>query len=438
MVLADARAILPSLLVRDAEPEQDTRALKALAEWCLRYSPQVAIDSDEVTPFALMLEITGCAHLVGGEAAMLSDIQARLKLWGFAVRTAIAESQAKAWAFAYLDHHAHLEDLPTTALRLDDALILSLRRLGLTKVGELAQMPRRALLQRFPAILVERLDALLAERPERFVPWREVPTFTARLNWPEPIGTTTAIEAAMRTLVSSITHELDHARRGARRLRLVLGRIDGGLHEIELRLGRPQRDPAHISRLFAMKFDHLDLDIGFGIEFMALEVSDSATLEPEQTDLVSDQDQAALAQLTDQLRQRLGRGRINRLQPIASHIPERAQQLIEADASRHPLPWLTCQPRPLRLWQHPVRLQAMAEIPDGPPLQITTNGERRRVATAFGPERIEPEWWRLGETMRVRDYWRVVDQTGGIHWLYRAGHYGDHTPPQWFRHGVFQ
>ena len=80
MGLADARAMYPSLPVVDADPEADRRFLEAIADWCDRYTPLVGLDS----PDGLLLDVTGCAHLFGGEAALARDLVARLDATGSA------------------------------------------------------------------------------------------------------------------------------------------------------------------------------------------------------------------------------------------------------------------------------------------------------------------------------------------------------------------
>ena len=69
MPLADARAMYPSLAVLDADADADCALLEAIADWCDRYTPLVGLDP----PDGLMLDITGCAHLFGGEAALCRD-----------------------------------------------------------------------------------------------------------------------------------------------------------------------------------------------------------------------------------------------------------------------------------------------------------------------------------------------------------------------------
>src|SRR5207244_12563924 len=82
MGLVDARAMYPGLAVADANPEADRRLLEAVADWCDRYTPLVGLDP----PDGLLLDITGCAHLFGGEAAMGRDLVMRLAQQGFRAR----------------------------------------------------------------------------------------------------------------------------------------------------------------------------------------------------------------------------------------------------------------------------------------------------------------------------------------------------------------
>ena len=73
MSLADARAMYPSLIAVDADEAADARTLDAIADWCDRYTPLVGLDP----PDGLFLDITGCAHLFGGEAGLCRDLTRR-------------------------------------------------------------------------------------------------------------------------------------------------------------------------------------------------------------------------------------------------------------------------------------------------------------------------------------------------------------------------
>ena len=86
LALADARAICPVLLVRDAEPVADAEELAALGLWCSRYSPRVMVDGTD----GLAIDLTGCSHLFGGERSLMADLGRRLERLGLTHRLAVA------------------------------------------------------------------------------------------------------------------------------------------------------------------------------------------------------------------------------------------------------------------------------------------------------------------------------------------------------------
>ena len=106
-------------------------------------------------------------------------------------------------------------------------------------------------------------------------------------------------------------------------------------------------------------------------------------------------------------------------------------------------------PRPLRLLTRPEPIEALAEVPDGPPLRFRWRRALHDVISAEGPERIEGAWWSEPSAHaadnRARDYFRVEDKSGLRFWLYRSGLYRDlvrgdlanAAPPSWFLHGTF-
>ncbi len=73
LTLADARARHPALISVEADPQRQGRALEKLADACSRYTPLVALDGAD----GLMLDVSGVAHLFGGEAGLLADAEAR-------------------------------------------------------------------------------------------------------------------------------------------------------------------------------------------------------------------------------------------------------------------------------------------------------------------------------------------------------------------------
>jgi protein ImuB len=447
MRLADARAILPELTLAPAAAAADRRFLEGLATWCLRYTPLVAVDSDQRVA-ALCLDITGCAHLFGGEAALMADLEQRLDRQGLGHRLAVASNPALAWAWAHYGDGERILNgeaaetarsiLPVRALRQDAAVTTALERLGLSTIAELEALPQRSLVQRFGRDLVLAMGRLQGQDSLPFTPLREVPRFAAQTSWPEPIGRTEDIEAAIQALLERLMCELERAVAGARRLEVLLFRVDGEVLRLALRTGRPSRHAGHLMKLASLELD--GLDVGFGIESIRLEVVDAAPLSPEQADLAQSHDRAELARLTDQLRQRLGSDAVQRLVPHASHWPEHAAATADpAQTEEAPAGWPIPQPRPLRLLPEPARIDAVAPVPDGPPILLRRFGRSEKVQEASGPERLEPEWWRTDQPLpRPRDYYRVVDATGQLLWLYREGRFGDADPPAWHVHGGFE
>src|SRR3954452_10996971 len=96
MALADARAMYPKLAVADADERADFALLEAVADWCDRYTPLIGLDP----PDGLTLDVSGCAHLFGGEAALAHDLVRRLDRQGLQARAAIADTVGCAWGVA--------------------------------------------------------------------------------------------------------------------------------------------------------------------------------------------------------------------------------------------------------------------------------------------------------------------------------------------------
>jgi protein ImuB len=455
-MLADARALLPALQVHPAEPVADARLLDELALWCERYTPEVAIDrsAPHETGGALWLDITGCAHLCGGEAALRADLLARLRRQGLAAAAALADSPGAAWAaarFAAAERQivppegarAALAPLPVAALRLEPALAALLERLGLARIESLYPLPRAALTARFGEIVVSRLEQALGRRAEPISPRRARPAQRAHLPLAEPLLT--------RRLLEQLCAGLAAAGLGARRLTLALYRVDNSSVAAAIGTSRPCRDPRQLDRLFAEKL--AQVDPGFGIERALLTADVVEPLLPEPLAWrglgAGDLDQARdLAPLVDRLSNRLGAGAVSQLVPVASHLPERAQRRVPALSAPAPLPFApprrhgSAPARPLRLLVRPEPIEAIAALPDEPPALFRWRHALHRVAWARGPERLAPEWWRAPEVdpdVLTRDYFAVEDSEGGRFWLFREGLYraGVAALPRWYLHGLF-
>ncbi len=475
MPLADARALAPQLAIQPEEPAADAALLAKLAVWCECYTPWVALDRShgEAAGGALWLDITGCAHLFGGEAALRADLLAGLRRQGLAARAAIADCPGAAWAAARFapaerqlvptgEGRSLLGRLPVAALRLPAVQAAMLTRLGLSQIEALYPLPRQTLTARFGELLVTRLDQALGLVDEPIAPHAPLPAHRAQMIFAEPIIQPEALLPLTERLLRQLMVELEAAGVGARRLSLACYRVDNSTATLGIGTSRPCREVGQLSRLFREKLTEIDL--GFGLERLILEAGEVEPMLPEpiawrslggcQPDHSYD-----LAPLVDRLSNRLGKHSVTRLVPRASHLPERAQQPVPAfnlSATalelELPAPVLAhgdAPARPLRLFRRPEPIEAIAPLPDEPPMMFRWRQSLHKVVKARGPERIAPEWWRepgaaasgqkTDPAARTRDYFAVEDSEGGRFWLFREGLYGISpvTLPRWYLHGLF-
>ena len=94
--LAEALTLCPDLVTSPADPDRAAQLLAALRRWAGRFSPWVAEEGDD----ALLIDLTGCAHLFGGEAALFAQIHDDCADLGFSLCAAIADTPGAAWALA--------------------------------------------------------------------------------------------------------------------------------------------------------------------------------------------------------------------------------------------------------------------------------------------------------------------------------------------------
>ena len=456
MKLAQAQAQLPGLVVQDADPEGDRQALGRMAAWCLRYAPLTAPN----TPDGIWLDSTGCAHLHGGEAAMLDSLLTRLRGAGFTARAAIASTPGAAHALARFGNQAAcipgdadrdvaaLAPLPVAALRLPASIVETLGRMGLDRIGQLLAAPRAPLARRFGAALLTRLDQATGRVPEPVEPVFPPGVIQSRLAFAEPLITMEAFATVLSRLTPRLCAALERAGQGARRLDLALERVDGTMQVLSVGAARPSRDAGHLGRMMRERLEQLDARPGeeVGVEAMRLVAAQTESLAWTQRDAALAEGDAApdMSALVDRLSNRLGPGKVFRVEPVESDLPERCVRQVSAlqasvlrgsDAG-----WPGELPRPVRLISPPQPVDALSMLPDQPPAAFTWRRVRRRVQRSDGPERVYGEWWRRDAEMgAVRDYWRVEDEAGRRYWLFRRGDGADPATGdlRWFIHGLF-
>jgi len=432
MSYADARAFCPSLHSSIAEPEQDRRFLHLLRRWATRYCPWVGTEGRD----GLVMDITGSAHLFGGEEAMLAEMRGRLMRAGLSARIGCADTRGAAWALAHYDEGIApsgdtlpaLKSLPVAALRIDEQMSVKLQRLGLRRIGDLAEAARAPLSRRFGPALLRRLDQALGDLPEEISPHADAPHYGVRMTLPEPIGLLSDVMAGAERLLVQLCAKLKAREMGGRKFCLTLCRVDQDQQQVELRLSRPLRDAQRILPLFERGLT--EISAGFGIDRLRLEATQVAPLPVQQISHVSDGGEDRLYDLISRLGTRVGLENIHRFLPADSHIPERSFIIAAAAYSESANGWAKSNPRPICLFPP----EPIAATGSQPPKRFRWRRMPLTMGRATGPERIAPEWWLEDDNWRsgLRDYWRVETTQGRRLWMF-------YTPqnPGWFVQGEF-
>jgi protein ImuB len=446
MTLARARVLVRGLDIRPADRAGDAAWLARLGLFAARrWTPRAAVSG----PDGLWLDLTGVAHLFGGEEQMCRRILAFCRRLGFGARIAVAGSLGAAHALARYGGQALLlcpeggeADLlgPMTlaALRLEEEALGAARRLGLERIGELVAMPRAPLQRRFGETLLLRLDQALGRAPEPFEPIVPETPPTILLRFLEPIASAEAIEEASGEAVRRLVPLLTEAGLGVRSLVLLCARVDNDVQAVRVSLARATRDGAHLHALLRAKIE--TIEPGFGIERIRLIAARVEPLgaRPIEGELGGPRPAPDLATLVDRLAARLGARRVHRLEAVESDLPERSVRALTPLETPETWPqW----PRPVRLLHPPEPVEnLMAVLPDGAPMRFRWRGRSYKVCAADGPERLYEEWWRHeAEQAAIRDYFQVEVEDGARFWLFRRGdgENGATGDLSWHLHGVF-
>ena len=407
-----------------------------------------------------------------GEREIAADLACRLRDSGLTARLAFSVSADAALALAVHGlEEGQAGRLPVTALVCDTGVHHALRRAGLTHIRDLASRPRTMLAARFGEGVTRLLARLLGEIDTPIIPRRSLAMIRSEARFAEPIAHADSVRQVLAELLGDAIRQLEQRGEGARAITVILSRCDGQKAALGIETAAPTRDPALLMRLFAERIDSLadPLDPGFGYDDIALEIRKSEPLGAVQTatDNREAQTREALAALLARLSTRLGPERVTCWRHVDTHVPEevvgeccalesdrnlKQKFVIPAKAGIHRPPVMDSRfrgndemgleaapSRPLLLLDPPQPVEAIAEVPDGPPYRFRWKGTQHRVARHEGPERIAMPWWqgRRRAARLTRDYYRVEDSEGRRFWLFRHGLYEEKPDPVWYMHGLF-
>ena len=440
MVLADARAVEPSLLYFDDKPDLIPKLLKAIANWCIRFTPRATMDAPE----GIILDASGCTHLWGGDENYLNDILNRLKAKGYHAKAAIADTIGCAWAVArfgremVIEKNKHAEalfTLPPQALRIEETTVERLHKLGLQQIKNLVSIPHSSLRRRFGKLIVQRLNQAFGTEEEFITSIDPVEPYQERLPCLEPIYTPEGIEIALRRLLETICSRLTKEGKGIRTAQFKGFRIDNKIVSIDISTSRASTNMDHLFHLFQIKLSSFEPGLGIELFVLEVKVEDHIPLQERFWKEATALNNNTLSELIDRISSKIGANAIHRYLPDEHYWPERSFRQATSLTEEPITEWKTEKRRPLQILLQPEYLEVTAPIPDYPPMLFRYKGKLHKVIKADGPERIEQEWWlQEGEH---RDYYSVEDEDGSRYWLFRSGHYDEQKKPEWYMHGFF-
>ena len=448
MPLAEVPLHLPGATAGEHDPAADRAALADLAvSFARRLSPRVGVadPGDDAEPCGLAADVTGCAHLFGGEESLARFAVRAAEAERVAARVAVAGCVGAAWGLARFgpdraavltdgEGDGRLERLPAAALRLPRKLLRTLAELGVRTAGGVRRLPRASLPSRFGPAVAERLDQFFGAAPEPIEPVRPPAPVVAAWAGEHPPSNRGAIAAVCDGLIADALNRLP-AERGVREAAFLFVPDSGGdPRTVPLATARPTRDAARLAALLALKLDRLDVPPPRRV---ALTVTAHERLRVARTALFDTGEDGSeeLDALIETLAGRLGAARVCRAEPTGDPLPERSFRLVPAlggDLTGYPTPagWLPGT-RPATLLDPPEPVRVLSLVPDGPPFRLTRRGRGAvDVPAAWGPERIAAGW-AAGPRVE-RDYWRAETATGDRVWLFR-----DLRTGRWFLHGLF-
>ncbi len=445
--LAEARALLPDLTLRERAVEREQAALKRLACWAGSFTSEVCC----LPPSMLLLEVAASLRLFGGAAKLFADVIAGCAEQGHLPQAALAPTPLAAqWLAIGGDDRAccaldelpqRLGSLPLSVLALSSADDARLASFGARSLADLLRLPRGGLARRLGPGLAADLARALGELPDprsRFVfPER----FAERLELPMRVEQASALGFAARRLINALCgwlaargggvseciFEFEHERGARQRPATVLA----------LGFAGATRDGERMSRVLGERLYRLPLPAA--VEFIGLRAEAPAALAGRSRSLFGERGEGAggesMAALVERLQARLGNDSVHALSTVAEHRPENAWLRVVAapltgeksPASLLPAPVLrnsAAGPRPLCLLVQPQALRELAGRPQcGGPLRLLA-----------GPERIESGWWDAAEPDALgdvcRDYFVAISRRDEWLWIFRS-------QAGWFLHGVF-
>lgn len=372
---------------------------------------------------------------------------------------------------------------PVEALRITIDIAAKLHRLGIRTIHALEQLPRSSLTSRFGPLLLQRLDQTLANRSEPISIRHAGEPIDISVDLEHPIFELQHLEQLLESTVRQLCRRLEENDHGIWRL-LVRIAIETTTmqsethhhnspraHLIQLGMFQASRDPEHLLWLLSgcLERNPPRLNRQLGIRQVTVQAAWTAPMRWQQHELFECESlkyRNEAAKLIDGLAARLGRDRVlcpstlpnpipelqTKLRPLTGIRTDGSNQSTERKLRKAPIhnfrntnaivpnsdaAWT----RPTQLLEKPIEIKVSTDATHsinqlGIPSNTTATTThpvlqgKIKVLNAYGPERIESQWW-SGPTIR-RNYYRVSLESGQWWWIFE-----DMNTHQWYLHGFF-
>lgn len=431
------------------DPVADIDQLRQLAIDCECFTPLFGIEDAE-SPECLLLDVTGCLHLFGGDQDLATRLAETFQARELHPRVAIAPTIGAAWAAAHFLAKQKspvvvsssqlpevLSPLPLAALRLTVNILSVLQELGLHTISQIQALPRASIPSRFGPLLLKRLDQAFGNEPDFFAAEKPREPFAVHWEGEFPIKNRETLHAVTRELLQDLLSRLIKRREGLRQLRCVLRDCSRRSYEFHVGFTVPTDQIKHTFEMLSLQWERADLPDE--MDSVHLEAVVTGSLQTAQRDLFghelkTDKDREVVT-LLDRLSNRLGSRTVVRGRLLPEAQPEVAVTYepctapeIKAVIDQECLKTKLSQ-RPTSLFTLPEPIEVLTNAPDGLPQSFRWNHQEYQVIRSW-QERIETGWWRVASANR--DYFRIEVHTGHHFWIFQRLQAQD-----WFIHGTF-
>ena len=439
---------LPSVVL-DSLPAlpREHALLDTVATLAIRFTPRVSLEP----PDAVLLEVRGSLRLFGGMRALCEQVRAELQSAGITGWLALTPTPLASLWFARAGEEValrradqlagRLAPLPLTVTRWPERSLQLLVTMGVRNLGDCLRLPRDGFARRFEPRLLTMLDRAAGRRPDPRAAFRARERFSARRDLEPELADTQRLEAVSLPLLDELCVFLRQRGRGVQSIEFRFVHRVAPVTRLRLRFVEPVGEARRIARILHERLACLELPEP--VRTVRLASGPLVELPAVPTELFATdrrESGAAVPQLIERLRARLGAEAVHGLCLVPEHRPESAWQpryrwsdpSVSApqkptdpttdpmrpgtwEGASRPL-WLLAEPQPLAGEEQP-RYQGALELEEG-------------------PECIESGWWD-GKDI-ARDYYIARTATGARLWVFRERRRrNEHVAGGWFLHGVF-